>query len=152
MAHDHDSQGEATVDISRLKKAVIGRLLAMILVLGSILFVPAGTLRYWQAWAYLLILLLPMTIVLRYLLAHDPELLARRMKFKEREPEQKNIIRLGYPIYLAAFVVPGLDRRFGWSPAPAWVAVVADIVVLLGYLFSNMGLQREHLCLADHQS
>jgi protein-S-isoprenylcysteine O-methyltransferase Ste14 len=127
------SANENTTDLSQLKREVAGRVLTMVAVLGLTLFLPAGTLRYWQAWVYLVILLIPMTFMLRYLLAHNPELLARRLRFKEREPEQKRILWFGYLIYLAAFLLPGLDRRFGWSPAPVWVVILADITVVLGY-------------------
>jgi len=102
-------------------------------VFGAIFFLPAGTLDYWQAWAYMGVVLIPMLFVLVYLLRRDPELLARRLQMRERERTQKGIIGLSMIFLLAAFVLPGLDRRWGWSVMPWWVAVAADLLVLLGY-------------------
>ena len=79
------------------------------------------------------ILLVPMCLVLVYFLKKDPELLERRMRMKEKEPEQKAIIKLSYPLFLAAFLLPGFDRRFGWSTVPVWLVLVADIIVLAAY-------------------
>ncbi|HUU06016.1 MAG TPA: isoprenylcysteine carboxylmethyltransferase family protein [Patescibacteria group bacterium] len=102
-------------------------------VLAALFFLPAGTLDYWQAWTYMAILLLPMFLVVAYFLKKDPELLERRMRMKEKEPAQKIIIKLSYFIFLAAFLLPGFDRRFGWSSVPVWLVLIADIVVLAAY-------------------
>ena len=102
-------------------------------VLAAAFFLPAGTLDYWQAWTYMAILLLPMFLVVAYFLKKDPELLERRMRMKEKEPAQKIIIKLSYFIFLAAFLLPGFDRRFGWSSVPVWLVLIADIVVLAAY-------------------
>ena len=133
MAQLHQPANEKNADLGQLKRTVVGRLLGMVAVLVLFLFAPAGTLRYWQAWVYIVILLVPMLLVLRYLFAHSPELLARRMRYREKEAEQKRILRFGYLLYLAAFLLPGFDRRFGWSSVPVWVVILADITVVLGY-------------------
>ncbi len=98
-----------------------------------IFFVPAGTLRYWQAWLYMAVLLVPMAGVMIYFLKHDPELMERRMRTREKERPQKAVIALSYPAFLAAFLVPGFDRRFGWSSVPPVLVVATDLVVLAGY-------------------
>ena len=118
---------------SELIRLVATRLLALILVLLAMFFLPAGTFRYWEAWLYLAILLIPMLLVLAYLLKNDPELLVRRLKMREREAEQRLIIKLSYFYFLITFLLPGFDRRFGWSEVPGVVVVLADVVVLLGY-------------------
>ena len=120
------SQGE-------LVRTVVGRFLGAILALSALFFLPAGTLAYWEAWVYLAILFIPMLFVLIYLLKNDPGLLARRMKMREREAEQELIIKLAYIPFLLTFVLPGFDKRFGWSNAPVGVVILADILVLLGY-------------------
>jgi hypothetical protein len=97
-----------------LARKVYGRALLAVPVLWAILFVPAGTLAYWEAWVYLAILLIPMFFVFRYLLKNDPQLLERRMQMREREVAQRRIIKLSYLYFLLAFVLPGLDRRWGW--------------------------------------
>jgi len=120
-------------DHAGLKKKVIVRFGLAGPILAAMFFLPAGTLDYWQAWVYLGILLLPMCLVVAYFLKNDPELLERRMRVKEKEPEQKAIILLSYPLFLAAFLLPGLDRRCGWSAVPPWLVLAADIVVLAAY-------------------
>ena len=109
------------------------RFLGAILVLSAMFFLPAGTLAYWEAWVYLAILFIPMLFVLIYFLKNDRELLARRMKVREKEAEQRLIMKLSYIPFLLAFLVPGFDKRFGWSSVPVGVVVIADILALLGY-------------------
>jgi protein-S-isoprenylcysteine O-methyltransferase Ste14 len=116
-----------------LKKKVAVRMALAPLGLGLILFLPAGTLRFWQAWLFMAVLFIPMTAVLLYFLKHDPELLDRRLRTREKERPQKVIMVLSYPVYLAAFLIPGFDRRFGWSSVPAALTVAAALVVLAGY-------------------
>jgi protein-S-isoprenylcysteine O-methyltransferase Ste14 len=127
--------GNATLalDLALLKKKVAVRFGLAGPVLAAMFFLPAGTWNYWQAWVYLGILLAPMCFVVAFFLKKDPELLERRMRTKEKEPEQKAIIKWSYPLFLAAFLLPGLDRRFGWSAVPPWLVVAADIVVLAAY-------------------
>ena len=119
--------------IRKLKKKVLIRFLAVPFVLGLMFFLPAGTLRYWQAWVYLTILCVPMTFAVVLLLKRDPGLLERRLQMKEKEREQKRIIRISYLIFLAIYLLPGFDRRYGWSSVPAGWVIVADILVLAGY-------------------
>ena len=116
-----------------LARTVYTRALLAVPALWAILFVPAGTLAYWEAWLYLAILLVPMFFVFRYLLKHDPQLLERRMQMREREVAQRRIITLSYLYFLVAFTLPGLDRRWGWSDVPPLVVIAADLVVMLGY-------------------
>ena len=126
MSNSQSSQSE-------LIRMVFVRFLGAILVLSAVFFLPAGTFAYWEAWVYLAILFIPMLFVLIYLLKNDRGLLARRMKMREREAEQKLIIKLSYIPFLLAFLLPGFDKRFGWSNVPVGVVVLADILVLLGY-------------------
>ena len=116
-----------------LARKVYTRALLAVPVLWAILFIPAGTLAYWEAWVYLAILLIPMFFVFRYLLKNDPQLLERRMQMREREVAQQRIIKLSYLYFLLAFVLPGLDRRWGWSDVPPLVVLAADLLVMLGY-------------------
>ncbi|MBU0586413.1 isoprenylcysteine carboxylmethyltransferase family protein [Candidatus Micrarchaeota archaeon] len=113
-------------------KAMLAFLAAPIL-LGLFLFVPAGTLDYWEAWAYMAILLIPMLFVVLYFMKKDPEFLKRRMKYKEKEARQDLIIKAGGIVYFVGFLIPGLDKRFGWSSVPFEIIIIADIMVFLGY-------------------
>ena len=120
--------------MERLKRMIAVRFLLVIVALSTMFFLTAGTLGYWQAWAYMAILLVPMALVLSHYLKRDPELLERRLRLKEKEKKSRAISLLSFPIFLAAFMLPGLDRRFGWSAVPAWMVVAADSVVLASYL------------------
>jgi protein-S-isoprenylcysteine O-methyltransferase Ste14 len=117
----------------QLVTKVIVRLTAGFVILLGVFLLSAGTMAYWEAWAYLAILFLPMTLVFVYLLKHDPELLERRMRTKEKEAEQSRIIKLGWVCYVLAFLLPGFDRRFDWSHVPVVAVAAADLLVLLGY-------------------
>jgi protein-S-isoprenylcysteine O-methyltransferase Ste14 len=133
MGPDQSARPERRVDIGRLKKTVAVRFVFAFLVLGLIFFWPAGTFRYWQAWTYIALLFILMLGAFVYLIRKDPELLERRMRAKEKEPRQKAITSLSTPVFLAIFLLPGFDRRYGWSSVPVFVVVAADILALVGY-------------------
>jgi protein-S-isoprenylcysteine O-methyltransferase Ste14 len=119
---------------TKVRKLALIRLVGGVIAIAAMFFLPAGTFRYWQAWVYMLILLVPLVIFATYLLLRNPALLERRMRTREMEPEQRKIIALSSTVLLAAFIVPGLDRRFGWSSIPTWLVLIADVMVLLSYL------------------
>ena len=97
-------------------------------------FLTAGTFAYWEAWVYLTVLFIPTFLVLNYLFKNDLELLERRMRMREKEAKQKLIIKISYLYFLLDFLLSGFDRRFEWSDVPVVVVVVADVLVLLGYI------------------
>jgi protein-S-isoprenylcysteine O-methyltransferase Ste14 len=98
-------------------------------------FLPAGTFDYWEAWVYLAVLFVPMSMVLIYLYQKAPDLLERRMKVKEEKKEQNKLLLIAYPFFVLAYLLPGFDRRFEWSHVPIALVIVADVLVLLGYGF-----------------
>jgi len=106
---------------------------AVLIVTGLLLFLPAGTIYYWQAWAFMAVLFMPFFFVASYFLKKDPKFLERRLRYKEKEASQKKVIRLSWIVFFIALLVPGLDFRFGWSGVPAWLVILADIFVFLGY-------------------
>ena len=116
-----------------LLRTVLARFGSAIVILCFMFFVSAGTLAYWHAWLYLIILLTPMTAVLVYLMRNDPALLERRMHTRERGNTQRWMIGFSIIWLLLAYLVPGFDYRFGWSHVPIWLVVVADGLVLVGY-------------------
>jgi len=124
---------ESHLTRSALTRLVLTRYLAALLALSTMFFLTAGTLAYWQAWLYLAILFIPMAFVMAYLLKNDPELLERRMRLREKETAQKRIISLSWLWFFLAFLLPGLDHRFGWSHVPVLVVLIAALLVLLGY-------------------
>ena len=96
-------------------------------------FLPAGTIFYWQAWLYLVVLIIPMLLMLRYFIKRAPDLLERRLRMQEKEAEQKLIIKLLFLYFVVSFLLPGFDQRYGWSSVPVVGVIAANIVVLLGY-------------------
>lgn len=121
-------------EMKSLLKKIIFRFSFLPLVLGLLVLLPAGTLNYWQVYVYIGVLIVPMILVLFYFLRVDPRFLERRTKAKEKEKQQKLIAILSTFIFLTGFILPGLDHRFSWSEMPAYISILADIVILLGYL------------------
>lgn len=119
--------------VSRLLVTAATRWVLGLVVLGALFFIPAGTFHYWQAWAYLGVLFIPMTLALAYLLRRDPALLERRLKAREAAPEQRAAIALSGVAIIGTLLVAALDRRFGWSHVPVPVTVVGLGLVLVSY-------------------
>lgn len=104
--------------------------------IAAALFLIAGTLNYWQGWAFLLVYVAPGLAIVLYLLQRDPALLERRMRGgprHEKEPAQKLIMSVISVAFFALILVPALDQRFEWSVMPAAVALAGDALVLLGW-------------------
>ena len=104
-----------------------------LLLVGALIFLPAGTWDYWQGWLLLAVLFIPMFGAGLVMLAKSPELLRKRLNAKEEENEQKTVIVLSGLMFLAAFLAAGLSRRFGWFLLPAWVSWAAAAVFLIAY-------------------
>ena len=125
---------EEKIVINNLKKKVFLLFPLAFVFLSLMFFVPAGTLNYWQAWIFLGVLFIPVFFVVFYFLKNDPGLLVRRMKFKEKEVQQKAIIKLANLVSFIGFLIPGLDYRYGWSNVPASLVIISDIIIFLGYV------------------
>jgi protein-S-isoprenylcysteine O-methyltransferase Ste14 len=117
------------------------RLTLGVVALGAMLFIPAGTFRYWQAWLWLGVLIIPLLAVGTYLFLKDPALLERRMHTRETEKPQTLMIRLSLIWFLVAFLIPGLDRRFHWSRVPPEIVWASALLVFIGYLMIVMVLR-----------
>lgn len=102
--------------------------------IALLLFLPAGTLRYWNAWLLIGILFVPMFFAGIVMMLRNPELLKKRLHAKENEAEQKAVILLSGIMFLAAFVAAGLNFRFGWIVMPRWTVIAAACVFLAAYL------------------
>jgi protein-S-isoprenylcysteine O-methyltransferase Ste14 len=103
--------------------------------MGLLLFLPAGTVRYWQAWVYLSVFFGASALLTWYLVRHDPVLLARRMSggpTAETRPAQKRIMLATTVGFVALLVVPALDYRFRWSAAPLFVVLIGDAMTAVG--------------------
>lgn len=130
-----DKKSELTQqEMKSLIKKIIIRFSLVPIVLGLFILVPAGTINYWQVYVYITVLVVPMIFVLFYFLQNDPIFLERRTRAKEKEKVQIIIQIVFTFILLSGFVIPGFDKRFGWSDIPIYIVIVADIVILFGYL------------------
>jgi protein-S-isoprenylcysteine O-methyltransferase Ste14 len=120
--------------MSDIKKQILARLGLAPLFFGLIFFLPAGSLKFWEAWVYMGILLLPMFFTVLYFLRKDPELLERRMRMKEKEKGQNLLVYGANLFFIAGFLLPGFDFRYQWSLIPFYLVLAADVIVLAGYL------------------
>lgn len=112
----------------------IGKFTLGLVLVGLLIFLPAGSLRFREGWLLLGILFVPMFIAGLVMLRFSPELLRKRLQAREEEMEQRLVLALSALMFLAMFVLAGLDFRFGWSRLPAWLIWVAAALFLLGYL------------------
>lgn len=119
---------------AKLLKQAIVRFLGGVALLGLLLFLPAGTFRWRQGWLLMGILFVPMFAAGLVMLRRSPELLQKRLNAREEQGEQRQVILLSALMFLAAFVVAGLNFRFRWIILPDAVSWVAAGVFLLGYL------------------
>jgi len=113
-------------------------LVVLALVMGLLLFVPAGSLSYWHAWVYLAIFFSAAALTTQYLVRNDPALLSRRLRggpIAEKEPTQKIIMFFTSIGFIGLLVVPALDFRFGWSAVPPWLVGVGNALVAIGFYF-----------------
>lgn len=108
-----------------------------VVLFAALLFIPAGTLAWWQGWVFLIVFLVSANAIGVYLAFHDPALLERRKKVgpgAEQSLSQRVIISLAIGSALALLAFCGLDHRFGWSQVPVWVALAGDVLIVLGFL------------------
>lgn len=111
----------------------ISKFIAGILMIGLLLFLPAGTINYWNAWLFMGALFIPMLILGAVLWIRKPELLAKRLNNKEKENEQKLVIVWSLLIFVVGFVIAALDFRFRWTYLPMWISIVATLILLISY-------------------
>jgi len=107
--------------------------IVLMLLMYVIIFLPAGSFRFWQGWIWWLGFSILTVFITAYFMKKSPELLMRRTKIKEKETTRRPPAWLN--LYFLAFVIPGLDFHFHWSSVPFWVVIAANVVVFLGYIF-----------------
>lgn len=124
----------------------IRTILIGVIALGLLLFLPAWTLAYWQAWVFIVVFMISTNIIGLYLSLKDPALLERRMRIgpgEEQSMAQKIIMSIALLSCVALLVVSALDYRFGWSMMPPYVSIIGDVLVALG-LFIDLIVFREN--------
>jgi protein-S-isoprenylcysteine O-methyltransferase Ste14 len=123
--------------MTALEKKAYGSLLMLFLVVAALLFIPAWTLDYWQAWTFLVVYFASSLAITLDLIKRDPDLLQRRMSggpFAESKMTQKVIMSFTSTGFIGLIVVPALDHRFAWSHMPPQMAVAGDVLVAAGFL------------------
>ena len=118
---------------SKLLAQGLIKLLAGVLMLGLVLFLPAGTWAYPNAWLFCGLLFVPMLVLGALLLWKAPALLEKRLSAKEQEKAQVAVVAVSSLMFVAAFVVAGLDFRFGWTHVPTWLVCLAALIQLAAY-------------------
>ena len=132
----------------KLFSQALSKFLFGLIIISLLLFIPAGTLNYPNAWLFLALLFIPMFIAGIIMLIKSPKLLKRRLNAKEEENEQKIVILISGAIFLLAFIIAGLNFRFKWSELPQIVIIASSIIFLLSYIMyaevlrENMYLSR----------
>ncbi len=104
-----------------------------ILLVGAMLFIPAGTFTYSGAWLFMGLLFIPMLVMGAVMLAKSPELLKKRLDSKEKRAAQSGVIKLSGLMFILSFITAGLDERFSLSQVPAWLTITASVILLAAY-------------------
>lgn len=114
---------------SALSKFIFG-----LLFVGLLLFLPAWTFNYPNAWLFIALLFIPMLILGIVLFIKSPNLLKKRLNAKEKQATQKSVVGISALLFLVGFIIAGLDFRFNWSSVPKWLVITASIVLFISYL------------------
>ena len=122
------------MDIKLFFQAIIKFLLG-ILITGCLLFIPAKSFEYWNAWLFMGLLFIPMFVVGIILMIKNPELLRKRLNSKEKEIEQKQVILFSGLMFLLGFALAGLNFRYSWIVLPNIVIVIASVIFVISYIF-----------------
>ncbi|MBQ8175721.1 MAG: isoprenylcysteine carboxylmethyltransferase family protein [Oscillospiraceae bacterium] len=120
------------VDIKLLLNA-LGKFAAGLVLVGVMLFVPAGTMNYSNGWLFILLLFVPMFLLGGWLWIRNRELLAKRLNSKENEDEQKKVVSLSLILFIVGFIVSALDYRFRLTYLPLWVTIFGSVLLLVSY-------------------
>ncbi len=115
--------------ISSITKLIFG-----LLCVGVLVFLPAGTLAFPNGWLFMGLLFIPMLAAGIIMLFKAPSLLEKRLDLKEKEKEQKSVVALSGLMFVAGFILAGLEFRFGWSGVPRWAVAVASAVFISAYI------------------
>lgn len=121
-------------DKKKLLTSAIIKFLSGLILMGAILFLPAGTINYPYAWVFMALLFVPMMILGIVLFVKSPELLSKRLKSKEKENVQVGVVMVSAVMFLGSFILAGFDFRFGWSHIPVWGVMIAAILQFAAYV------------------
>lgn len=105
-----------------------------VLLVGVLIFVPAGSMNYWNGWLLMILLFIPMFIAGVIMMINSPELLKSRLNAREKESEQKEVLALSAVMFILGFVLAGFNYRFGWVDMPLWIVILSAILFLVSYV------------------
>lgn len=128
------SESRGVVMNSRLLLQALFKFVFGLLLVGVLVFLPAGSFAYTQGWLLIIVLFTPIFCAGIVMMIKSPELLKKRLNAKEKQGEQKAVLLLSGLMFIAAFVLAGLGYRFGWFMLPFWASCVAAAVFLIGYI------------------
>ena len=120
------------MDFRLLSKALVKFAAGLVLV-GGMLFLPAGTLNYSNGWLFILLLFVPMLVLGGWLWLRNPELLEKRLNTNENESEQKKVVSLSLILFIVGFIVSALDFRFRLTYLPLWAVIIGSVLLLVSY-------------------
>ena len=126
----------------KLFVSAIAKFLLGVLLVGVLVFVPAGTINYIYGWVLMIVLFVPMFVAGIIMMVKNPELLKRRLATKEKEKTQNIVIKLSGLMFILGFVLAGLDFRFDWLTLPFEVSIVAAILFMIGYVLYALVLKQ----------
>ena len=117
----------------RLLTQAIIKFLCGIVSIGALIFIPAGTLRFWNGWLLISMLFVPMFLLGIFLFLKNKDMLQKRLSNREKETSQKLVILFSLIMFIAGFIVAGLDFRFGWTQMPPYLVIAGEILLLISY-------------------
>jgi protein-S-isoprenylcysteine O-methyltransferase Ste14 len=120
---------------SKIALRVFLIVIPVMLIMGAILFVPAGTLDFWEGWLFFAALFVPMFFIFIYMIRHERQLLEKRLNVRERRKQQGLIQLFNTISFFASMMIAGFDHRYGWSNVPFWLVIASDAMMLTGYYF-----------------
>ena len=104
-----------------------------IIIIGSLLFLPAGTFTFWNAWLFMGLLFIPMFFVGLVLWLKNKELLKKRLNGREKEGTQRSVVFITLIMFVTSFVISGLDFKYNWSRLPIWLISLGSVTLLISY-------------------
>jgi len=120
---------------SKLVRRLLRIVIPLMLIMGAMVFIPAGTLDFWEGWVFFFSLFTPMFFVFVYMIRHERRLLEKRMNVNEKREKQKFIQLFNTLLFVASMTTAGLDHRYGWSHVPFLLVIASDMTMLIGYYF-----------------
>jgi len=121
------------MNIKLFFEAIIKFILGVVII-GLLIFVPANTISYWNGWLFMGLLFIPMFIAGLFMMVKSPELLRKRLNAKEKENEQKLVVKLSGLMFLVGFIIAGLNYRYSWIVLPNIVVIISSVIFIISYI------------------